>query len=88
MAINPATIDPLALPSVSLQERSQLPTTPCIYFAIDSQGVVQYIGRVEPLYMIHTALNRVQFPLYNWLEINKTQSKYGFAHVNAIKQFT
>ncbi|MBU7587336.1 MAG: helix-turn-helix domain-containing protein [Nostoc sp. TH1S01] len=45
MAINPATIDPLALPSVSLHERSQLPTTPCIYFAIDSNGVVQYIGR-------------------------------------------
>jgi excinuclease UvrABC nuclease subunit len=49
MAINPATIDPLALPSVSLQERSQLPTTPCIYFAIDSQGVVQYIGRTVNL---------------------------------------
>ncbi|WP_414756605.1 helix-turn-helix domain-containing protein [Anabaena sp. CCY 9910] len=47
MAINPATIDPLALPSVSLQERSQLPTTPCIYFAIDSQGVVQYIGQTK-----------------------------------------
>ncbi|MEH1865915.1 MAG: hypothetical protein V7K69_13040 [Nostoc sp.] len=40
MVINPATIDPLALPSRSLCERSELPTTPCIYFAIDSQGVV------------------------------------------------
>ncbi|MBN3948812.1 MAG: hypothetical protein HWQ38_21065 [Nostoc sp. NMS7] len=40
MAINPATIDLLALPSVSLQKRSQLPATPSIYFAIDSQGVV------------------------------------------------
>lgn len=38
-------INPLTLPSVSLEERSQLPTTPCIYFAIDSQGIIQYIGR-------------------------------------------
>ncbi|MBD2497904.1 helix-turn-helix transcriptional regulator [Nostoc sp. FACHB-280] len=49
MAINPATIDPLALPSVSLHERSQLPTTPCIYFAIDSQGVIQYVGKAKNL---------------------------------------
>ncbi|MGF2037355.1 MAG: helix-turn-helix domain-containing protein [Nostoc sp. CmiVER01] len=49
MAINPATIDPLALPSVSLQERSQLPARSCIYFAIDSHGVVQYIGRTVNL---------------------------------------
>jgi hypothetical protein len=34
---------------------------------------VVLLSAVEPLYMIHTALNRVQFPLYNWLEINKTQ---------------
>lgn len=39
------TINPLALPSVSLKQRSQLPTTPCIYFAIDNQGVVHYVGR-------------------------------------------
>jgi hypothetical protein len=38
MAINPATIDPLALPSVFLHERSQLPSQPCIYFAIDPDG--------------------------------------------------
>lgn len=49
MGINPVTIDPLALPSVFLHERSQLPTTPCIYFAIDSQGVIQYIGRTVNL---------------------------------------
>ncbi|MEH1795589.1 helix-turn-helix domain-containing protein [Nostoc sp.] len=45
MVINPATIDPLALPSLPLCERSQLSITPCIYFAVDAQGVVQYIGR-------------------------------------------
>lgn len=43
--INPETINPLALPSVPLEQRSRLPTTPCIYFAIDSQGVIQYIGQ-------------------------------------------
>jgi len=43
--INPATVDPAALPSVALADRRSLPAEPCIYFAIDGQGVVQYIGR-------------------------------------------
>ncbi|MBW4422628.1 MAG: GIY-YIG nuclease family protein [Myxacorys californica WJT36-NPBG1] len=43
--IDPQTINPLALPSVPLELRSQLPETPCIYFAINSLGQVQYIGR-------------------------------------------
>ena len=43
--INPSVINPLDLPSVALEQRSHLPSTPCIYFAIDSLGVVQYIGR-------------------------------------------
>lgn len=43
--IQPSTINPLTLPSVPLGKRSQLPTIACIYFAIDSQDVVQYIGR-------------------------------------------
>ncbi|MCC5624821.1 hypothetical protein [Nostoc sp. CHAB 5715] len=47
--INPQTINPLTLPSVALNERSQLPSQRCIYFAIDSQGVVQYIGRTVNL---------------------------------------
>jgi hypothetical protein len=33
------------LPSLPLEERSQLPPVPAIYFAIDSLGQVQYIGR-------------------------------------------
>lgn len=28
-----------------LENRVQLPKTPCIYFAIDSQNAVQYIGK-------------------------------------------
>ena len=43
--IDPTTIDPIALPSVPLENRRDLPVKPCIYFAIDSQGIVQYIGR-------------------------------------------
>ncbi|PHM09519.1 hypothetical protein [Nostoc sp. 'Peltigera malacea cyanobiont' DB3992] len=31
------------------------------------------VSAVESLYIIDTALNRVQFPLYNWLEMNKTK---------------
>lgn len=43
--MNPSEIDLLTLPSLSLEQRSQLPNTCCIYFAIDSQDIVQYIGR-------------------------------------------
>lgn len=43
--INPSEICLDALPSVALQNKSELPAIACIYFAIDSQGVVQYIGR-------------------------------------------
>ena len=43
--LNPSDIDPLSLPSVALEDRCQLPTEPCIYFAIDSQGTVQYVGQ-------------------------------------------
>ena len=34
-----------SLPSLSLGECAQLPPIPAIYFAIDSQGKVQYIGK-------------------------------------------
>jgi len=43
--INPSDINLCALPSVPLEDRSRFPQTPCIYFAIDSQGVIQYIGK-------------------------------------------
>ena len=35
--INPSDINLYALPSVPLEDRSRLPQSPCIYFAIDSQ---------------------------------------------------
>lgn len=43
--INPADIQIDELPSVALDEKAKLPETPSIYFAVDSQGVVQYIGQ-------------------------------------------
>jgi len=47
--IDPATIDLSALPWLPLDAKAAFPRQPCIYFAIDSQGVVQYVGRaVDP----------------------------------------
>jgi hypothetical protein len=43
--LNPQAINPLSLPSVAVADRKQLPETPSIYFAIDAQDVIQYIGR-------------------------------------------
>lgn len=43
--MNPASINPLELPSVPLSMRAQLPEKPVIYFAIDSEGTTQYIGK-------------------------------------------
>lgn len=43
--INPSEIDFSSLPWLPLDAKSAFPQNPAIYFAIDSQGVVQYIGR-------------------------------------------
>ncbi|MEH2041248.1 hypothetical protein [Nostoc sp.] len=44
---------------------------------LSASGVPCYascqMSGVESLYIIDTALNGVQFPLYNWLEMNKTK---------------
>lgn len=42
---NPLIIDPLTLPSLPLGMRSHLPCVGGVYFALDSLGNVQYIGR-------------------------------------------
>ena len=39
------SIDVHSLPSVALESRSELPNKSAIYFAIDSQNNIQYIGR-------------------------------------------
>ncbi len=43
--INPESIDLTALPSVALCDRTTLPPVPAIYFALDSLGNMQYVGR-------------------------------------------
>ena len=43
--ISPESITPSSLPSLPLEDRKQLPEKPCIYFAIDRNEVIQYIGR-------------------------------------------
>lgn len=45
--INPSTIDLKALPWLPLEEKTAFPRRPAIYFAIDSLGNVQYIGRAK-----------------------------------------
>jgi GIY-YIG catalytic domain len=46
--MNLAEIDPLALPSLPLLNRSQLPNLPAIYFVITDEQVI-YIGRTSNL---------------------------------------
>ena len=43
--INPQTLKLDSLPSLPLAHRKHLPECPGIYFAIDSQGIIYYIGR-------------------------------------------
>ena len=43
--LSPDTIDLKSLPWLPLNEKSAFPKQAAIYFAIDSQGCVQYIGR-------------------------------------------
>ncbi len=47
--ISPESIDLSVLPSLAITDRKQFPAIPCVYFAIDSQGVVQYIGQTSCL---------------------------------------
>lgn len=42
--MNPSSIDPLALPSLSLAARSQLPPCPAAYFVLEGDRVL-YVGR-------------------------------------------
>lgn len=45
----PRLLDPLQLPSVALTDRKQLPTCPAIYFAIDANNRVLYVGKAKNL---------------------------------------
>jgi hypothetical protein len=43
--IDPKSLNLSALPWLPLDARSAFPRNPAIYFAIDGQGTIQYIGR-------------------------------------------
>lgn len=45
VSINPSEIDLSSLPWLPLNAKTGFPKNPAIYFAIDSQGTVQYVGR-------------------------------------------
>jgi len=45
MTFNPTAVDLTTLPWLPLEDTSAFPARACIYFAIDSLGTVQYIGR-------------------------------------------
>lgn len=47
--MNPSTIDIRTLPTLELGQKNKLPVITAIYFVVDSQGVVQYIGRTNNL---------------------------------------
>jgi hypothetical protein len=74
--IEPSSINPLTLPSVPLENRKQLPETPSIYFAIDSLGTIQYIGRSKNLkqrwagHHHFSDLNKIGGVKIAWLEVS------------------
>lgn len=55
--MNPETVDPLALPSLPLATRAELPNCPAIYFVLNGDAVV-YIGRTNNLYQRWVAHHR------------------------------
>jgi len=75
--VNPAPVDPLALPSLLLTDRSQLPVCPAVYFALDGDHVL-YVGRsgnLQQRWMAHHRYN--QLKEFNnvriaWLECSDT----------------
>jgi hypothetical protein len=44
---SPGLINPHALPHLPLVNRNHIPEISAIYFVIDQQGTIQYIGRSE-----------------------------------------
>lgn len=47
--VDPQTLDFSKLPWLPLDARAAFPRNPAIYFAIDGQGTIQYVGRtVDP----------------------------------------
>ena len=55
--MNSETVDPLALPSLPLVTRGELPNCPAIYFVLNGDAVL-YIGRTNNLYQRWIAHHR------------------------------
>ena len=76
MNIDSQTIDPNFLPSLPLKRRKDLPFISAIYLAIDSKGVIQYIGRSRNLNQRWTQHHRLSDLAdlsevkIAWLEVN------------------
>jgi putative transcriptional regulator len=74
--ISPESIDLATLPSIPLESKSQLPKKPGIYLAIDSGGIVQYVGRSINFrqrwakHHRHRELEKLEGIRIAWLEVN------------------
>lgn len=74
--IEPSTINPLTLPSVPLEMRSHLPRTGAIYFVINAQDAIQYIGLSKNLWQrwtnhhTLTRLRKSQGVRLAWVDIS------------------
>ena len=77
MKIDPENLDLRSLPSIPLEDRKMLPVISGIYFAIDSQGTVQYIGRSANLnqrWLQHHRISNLEECdriLIAWLEVTE-----------------
>lgn len=63
MKINPSEINLASLPWLPLNARSAFPEQPAIYFAIDSQDCIQYIGRSlnpKARWLVHHRYNQLE----------------------------
>ena len=78
--INPSQINLSELPSVPLEDKSSLPESSGIYFAIDSLGTVQYIGRTNNLNQRWTQHHRH----YQLSEIGLVQIAYLTADIDLL----
>ena len=58
--INPQTLNLDSLPSVSLSNKNLLPKSPGIYFVIDSEKRIQYIGRSGSLHQRWSQHHRIK----------------------------
>lgn len=76
----PRQLDPQQLPSIRLEDRSQLPSIVAVYFVLDGYDKVQYIGqsvKLKARICSHTKLRtfkNLYSPRIAWLEINDTKA--------------